>query len=242
MNLVRPPKNIFQHVPGNLDIAYILGIYLTDGYVVYNESSGQYKLELLCLDKSIHERFQLANKNLFGKYGSISPKKIKYFSSLICSKSLVEWLVETTNHKKVLPQFVYDENLDWKKEFLAGLLDGDGYFSISKSRYETLNGKGESWYTQIGIVGCMYDCYLTGVPKLLDSMGIKYGIHKKPPRQEHYRWQQHVIIRPTSFYENNLYFYCDRKQKKVENYRNLHTPIKFNDYAPTRKCVDFRMR
>lgn len=211
-------ENDFSYTTNNLDIAYLLGIYLTDGFTTKNHNRTR-RLGLTVLDKSIQNRFQDAGSGLFGKRNSIFTNNEKYWSSWIYSIQLCNWLNTVTQDKKWLPDFVYTESVEWQKEFLAGLIDGDGWATFSPNRYKTKDGKPtETWYCQIGLVGLL-DSYMTGVPRLLDMLRVEHsGLKKRAPRKDGYQWQAVILIRPKSFLENGLYFHCERKASKVEGF------------------------
>lgn len=214
--------NNFYYKDNNSATAYLLGIYLSDGYIYPNK----YKLEVVQLDKEIPEKVQMASYKLFGKKPKISIKtKIykgkpkKYWKTAVCSKSLCNWLTHETRNKQIIPDVVYNQTKEWKKLFISGLLDGDGWATFSQNRYETKSGKLPTWYCQIGLVGAS-DRYITGFPRLLDQLGVLYTINYVPPRKEGYKKQTRVLIKPTSFIEKGLYFNVSRKIKKVESFNS----------------------
>ena len=222
-------NNNFDYQCGSLDIAYLLGIYLTDGYIHRGSSL---RLAVVVLDKEICDRMALAATSLFQKSPMIrqvvkmyKEQEKLYWKIEICSNSLCEWLSQVTNGKTRIPDFVFSESREWKLEFLAGALDGDGFATFSTNRYKTKSGKSPTWYAQLGICGVRDNTYLNDVPRLLDQLGVKYYIGYTPPRKEGYLEQQRILIRPESFLLNELYFYVQRKKDKVS---------RFSEYLGTR--------
>ncbi len=157
-----------------------------------------------------------------------------YWRVYVSSKSLSRWLENATKCKTILPDFVSKQTPKWQREFLSGVLDGDGWATFSQNRYKTKSGKPPTWYCQIGIVGIRNNTYLCQVPKLLDKLGVKYRINYQKPRKKGHLPQQRILIRPKSFLDCGLYFHVKRKQDKVQSFHEYislpcPTTIRFPD-------------
>lgn len=223
-------QNDFYYQYGSLDIAYLLGVYLTDGYIHRGSSL---RLAMVVRDREICDRVALAAKSLFQKSPMVrqvvkmyKEKEKLYWKVEVCSSSLCKWLHQVTYDKTELPDLVFSESREWKLELLAGMLDSDGWATFSQNRYKTKSGKPPTWYSQVGICGVRDNTYLSDVPRVLDQLGVRYKIGYLPPRKEGYLEQQRVLINPESFLLNGLYFYIQRKIDKVSQiseYISRHT-------------------
>lgn len=236
-------KNVFAYESGNLDLAYLLGMYLTDGCVKWTKS-GQFRLK--SIDKDIAENIAMIGYRLFGHMPIISfqknggTSKGNHYEVSIYSKDLCKWLEDSTDHKRYLPPFVYGESVEWRKEFLAGLLDGDGWCSVSFVRKKNNPTGNASWWASIGLCG-MTDTYMNGMSKFFATMNIDFShydsITKAGTSMREYK------LKTSSFVENNLYFRCKRKSDKLDIIKREKIGFRYNtqslqgstnrDLAPT---------
>lgn len=213
--------NNFYWSDNNNAIAYILGIYLTDGSVFSTDKSSK-RFHVATLDREIPEKVSEASELLFGKRAKVYPVKEKYWGVYVNSQSMSNWLVNETNDKQCLPVQVFHQSKDWLRLFLSGLLDGDGWATFSQNRYATKDGKPPTWYAQIGLVG-LTDSYLIDVPGVLNILNVRHKINKVAPRKEGYQEQTRILINPVSFVEAGLFFNVTRKQRKVDAFKHYST-------------------
>jgi hypothetical protein len=215
-----PNKFVFDK--NNLDIAYLLGMYLTDGYI-YKDN---YRFRLRVIDEDLAQNIADIALRLFGK--EVKVRKVRadncvqgyYFQAEICSKSLCEWLRQQTTDKKYIPEWVYIQDDTWKKEFLAALIDGDGHVSVNHRHFKN-ERQNPTWVCNIGLCGEV-GTYIMGMRRLLDEMNIKHSYKDSPPRDGNNATMRKIYFQPHSFIENNLYVKCKRKLK------NLGTIIEHN--------------
>lgn len=209
-----PNVNKFIFDENDLDIAYLLGLYLTDGYVV---PLGKY-FRLRCTDYDLCEKVKNISQKLFGTSLEIKNHSIYYprakkqvFEIMIRSKTLCDWLITQTTKKKYLPKWIYDMPLDWKKEFIAGCIDGDGYITTNQRRYIN-NPTGElQWCSTIGLCG-EKGMYIDGMNKLFNSIGLIYSYSDAPPKRENETATMRKFnILPHSFIDKEMYVKCARK-------------------------------
>lgn len=213
-----------------MNIAYILGIYLTDGYIkdeVYRGRSMSMRLRVV--DKDIAENLQNAALNLLGKEYKIKkviPKEKNcqpFYEINIYSNMLCRWLRNVTGRSKdFMPNFVYTESQEWKREFLAGLIDGDGWVSVSLVRNKKNPTRKDSWWATIGLCGAP-TTYFKDIEKFFAHMGVDYSYTSCETKTV-----DEVRIKTSSFIENDLYFRCERKQKKVEIIKRESIGQKYN--------------
>ena len=220
----------FEYTKGNLDIAYLLGIYLTDGYVKderYRKRGMSMRLRVV--DRDIAENVQRVANNLVGQTYNIRkvpPKKANrqpFYEISIHNLSLCEWLKNVTGDSKdYMPNFVYTESKEWQKEFLAGLIDGDGWVSVRLARKNARPDLPSSWWASIGLCGDSSK-YFKDIRKLLTYMNVDHSYTSYYDRAV-----DEVRIKTSSFVENDLYFKCERKAKKVEIIKLYHIGQKYN--------------
>lgn len=208
--------NKFVPDVSSINMAYLLGIFLTDGY------AGEEGVRLRTIDKDIAERFCDIGYELFGKRSKIHKfannsnngyKSQDFYEVMIYSVQLSSWLKDITNSKKDIPEFVFQMNEIWLKEFLAGILDGDGWCSVNSKRKNNNPTDRLDWYATIGFCG-IKDSYVVQLESLLQSLGVQYSRNIKTldSRLEMAEYR----IKVSSFIQNGLYFNCNRKQQKVE--------------------------
>lgn len=211
----------------SLDIAYLLGIYLTDGYVT-KES-----IRLRVVDLDIAERFASIGFTIFAKHPKIYKFKNKskngynnqdFYEVNIFGKKLCSWITELTDTKAKIPDFAYSMNIDWKKEFIAGIIDGDGWCSVQQQSY----GPHQKlcWTGWIGFTG-QQQSYISQMGDFLDTTGVDYAVSAKQVGTRNtvmleYRFKN------KSFVENGLYFRCKRKQDNLDTIKREKIGQKYN--------------
>lgn len=214
----------FSYEDENLSFAYLLGIYLTDGSVNVDQKKKQYRFRTRSVDKDIAENVEMEAFNLLGVRNTVrecSPSKSgfsgsrKFYEIDIYCKDLCLFFIESTNNKKTLPEFVYRQSAEWRKEFLAGVLDGDGWCSISKDRAGSSTTRKPSWYSNIGVCG-QYGTYIGGIPKLLSLHGVKNSKYIRESAGYGNTKMIEIYINSTDFVDSGMYFRCLRKKKRAE--------------------------
>ncbi len=213
-----PKLNNFIFDEENLDIAYLLGLYLTDGYVTPNCKY----FRLRCTDRDLCENVRQIALSLFGNslevkdHSKYYPKAKKdVYEVMIRSETLCEWLVSQTTTKKYLPSWIYTTSLEWKKSFIAGCIDGDGYISVNQRRYKNNPTDALAWCSTIGLCG-EKGMYIDGMHKLFDSIGLEYSYSDTPPKRENETaTMRNFNILPHSFVSNEMYVKCERKLKNL---------------------------
>ena len=114
------------------EFAYLIGALLGDGNLYISLKYGCYQFSIASEDKDFCEICQDITENFFGKKGKITPikrgERISYYQFRICSKEIIYYLKDLTNNRKKIPFFIYLNN-EFKKEFIRGLVDADGWIS-----------------------------------------------------------------------------------------------------------------
>lgn len=122
--------NIDEEKVYTKDFSYLVGSLLGDGCLYIGNNS--YQFSITSEDYDYCEKCQVITNDLFGKTGRIKTimkgDKVSYYQLVICSKEIVLFLKYLTKNKTNIPAFVYKDN-DFKKSFIQGLMDSDGWIS-----------------------------------------------------------------------------------------------------------------
>ncbi len=125
-----------------------------------------------------------------------------------------------TNKKSEIPKFVINSDKKIIAEFIAGLMDTDGYISFGINKY--------GWKRfSLGFINS--GNWMNQFINLLKDVGVKVGKKtlKKKYRSINEKDCYQVNINLRSFIENGLYFCCKRKQALLEKYQ---ATIKYQSY------------
>ena len=206
------------------NFAYILGTYMSDGCISKNYKRWRFVLEVMdedfatkfydCLIESGYQarRYKIDNPRYRQGYS---------FHVTCVNQELCERLRNDTNNKIKIPDYVYKWNIDVKKEFIAAMMDGEGY--ICKRGKIMSNG------LPTYMLGIKMDMVvLEQLKKLMQSIGLVIG---KTTISKYFVNIQTatILINLRSWINEGFYFYIKRKQDKVEEYiRNIN----LNDYTP----------
>ena len=203
-------SGLFQFQNLNKQLSYLLGVYLSDGYVMKEEQQNNYRrFGLECIDKDFAEKTQNCINYLTGEKKTIrerisskEPKRI-YYRATSSNQNLCFWLEEETGLKTKIPTRIFESPIELKKEFLAGLLDGDGWVTKQTNK------------NAVSIGFAIKDNWIWQVRFLLQKIGVETSdikiMNKKNP-------VYFFIIRSKSFIKNKLYFSIKRKQERINNF------------------------
>ena len=187
------------------DLSYLFGAYLGDGCAYIGKSS--YQFSITSEDKDLCEICNNICLSLFSKSGRI--KKVNnYYQLIICSKKIVEFLVNSTKNKTTIPEDVYDskENMI---SFIQGIMDTDGWIcrvnpSDGYVRYRTGFKNIALWSKNI------YD--------ILELLDVKVGKLRKIKNKRYNQPTKDTfnITINTKDYCSKIGFRLKRKQEIVE--------------------------
>lgn len=189
----------------NKELAYLLGVFLTDGSITGKN------FQLQVIDKDFIER-------TFNYLKHINPisktkirerkdtngwnKSIRYVIKINIGE-YAEWFKEITNNKHHIPFNIWKANEGIKKWFIAGVMDGDGWISKTK------RANSDKFQFRIGIGG-VEDGWIYEFRELLNSLSVK--CNKIERLQTKYgKWFCRFNINPKSFFDKNLFFTIKRK-------------------------------
>lgn len=188
--------------------AYILGVFLGDGCVY--SAQGHPRFNLKVADKDFAEATKEALSNLTNYKLKIHfcPQETRQdIYDLVCGDPWVCMkLVEDTEFKTQIPQYVHKWSKELKKEFIAGLMDSEGFVQESpRLNYPVY---------LMGFKSC--DVWIQDFIRVLESVGVKIGkVSQERPRKAHFKIPTRFAIKMRSWYDSGCYFKIKRKQDRV---------------------------
>jgi hypothetical protein len=198
--------------------AYIAGVYMGDG--CFYGTLERATLTFVMADRDILEAVAKFHHEISGHSCSVRPNPRRpHLSRLrLTDSKLARLLKNLTGGKTRLPTL---DGLDAMRNFIAGLMDTDGFIS------HRIQGKYHVNRFSLGFVNS--GVWLADFLQLLRSIGVKVG---KPTLKRKCRsmseadcWQ--VALNPRSFIDAGLFFRCNRKQRVMQTYLNT---VKRQDY------------
>lgn len=205
----------------NKESSYLLGVYMGDGSI-WNNGNGTLVFGLMVVDKDFCEEVARCIGNLTGKIPTIRTtskpnRKRIYYRCQTTDKELIDFLIKNTHSKTIIPKIVLDAPLELKKEFIAGILDSEGYVSLSKRH---MYGQFDIFDMQIGVN--VQDPWLFEFRDMLIKMGVNCrAIHREEAPHVKSKVMFRFCFDKRSFIENSLYFKINRKQSRIEYYKSL---------------------
>ena len=207
----------------NEDMAYLIGVYLSDGSAHHTERNWIFSLTVR--DQDFLKETQETLERLFGKVAPIYQDRETLWKISFYSKDLVLYLWDITSHKHKIPESILENTIQIKLAFTAGFLDGDGFVSH--------NVKGQY---QVGFVGTE-DWVRDSLPGLLQSLGVKTNkvSTKWPQTQFKANKPLHrVTVNVHSFIAAGGYAKMGRKEERLQEYY-VHHQAEFTDAEKQRR-------
>lgn len=190
----------------NKEMAYLLGVYLTDA------SISECNFNLQVIDKDFAERVLEYWKTIVPTtkaylrertdVGSWNKQK-RYVIKLGIGK-YAEWFRTQTNSKHHLPISIWNQNDGVKRWFIAGIMDGDGW--ISKTQRKT---NLDTYQYRIGIGG-VEEGWIGEFRDLLTSFNVKCNKVERVFTSGN-NWFCRFNVNPRSFFDAKLFFTLKRK-------------------------------
>lgn len=212
----------------NKELAYLLGVYLTDGSISYQES---YSFQLKAIDKDFVENslnfYKKINPNCLATVflqkgierkwpeGRISKCQDQYCINVGFAK-YGQFFKDQTGDKHHIPFIVWAAPLQIKKWFIAGIMDGDGWIS------KTIRENSKDYQYRIG-VGGVEEGWIHEFYRLLQEIGVqlcKAEIDVRPPRKKP---MVRFSIKTDSFAKHGLFFTVKRKQSRLREFIEKRT-------------------
>ena len=207
----------------NEDMAYLIGVYLSDGSAHHTERNWIFSLTVR--DKDFLEETANALERVFGKRPTAYQDREVLWKLSFYEKSFVLYLWDITSHKQRIPESITESTIQVKLAFLAGFLDGDGFVSH--------NVKGQY---QVGFVGTS-DWVRDTLPGLLQSLGVKTNKVSTiwPKTQFKANKPLHrVTVNVHSFIAAGGYAKMSRKEQRLQDYY-AHHQAEFTDAEKQRR-------
>jgi hypothetical protein len=126
------------------------------------------------------------------------------FAMTHACRELCEKLVADTNDKTAIPAYVFGWPDDLKREFVAGLMDSEGFVSM--------NTAGTAY---MGFKSC--DVWFADFVRILQSVGVQIGkIGVEQPRKPGYKTPRRFTAKMQSWVDSGCRFKIQRKQRRVD--------------------------
>lgn len=143
------------------ELSYLIGIYLTDGYIRYGYRTGninQFEIGSTTpeISQKCHEFLKLSGlpSRISYRDRTRTGRQATYLTSCY-STHFSTWLHDICHKKSVIPEIIMNASLENKIAFISGAIDGDG----TVSRYGIIYIRG-------------IDDWLLMLPNLLDTLSI----------------------------------------------------------------------
>jgi len=202
------------------DIAYILGVYLGDGYAKRNRFSRSYDFILNTIDDDFAESVIKSLKEITQKeprHRKYQPKGNRRLVNRIevCSKELVLFLQEKTLRKLIIPTELFYSSEETKRYFIAGIMDSDGWISknIKKTGfvdYQLGIAKGLPW--------------IKDLPRFFKEFGLECGELNNIKVKRDNKPIVRLLINKVSWIKKKCFFTISRKQNRMLEYKNRLSP------------------
>lgn len=175
------PQSLWEFSPSS-DLAYIVGIFITDGYIsrdYYSHHPKQVSITSTT-PEIIHKTTQSfkgiglvpnIRNNGLSEYGHKDRINVQIYHTAFST-----WLNNVCHYKSRIPDFLYTAPLDHQLSFLAGVIDGDGY--VQKDGTIKVRGV-DTWLNDLPDLLAIMHIKTTGVSPVetLDSGKIYLGIY-----------------------------------------------------------------
>lgn len=215
----------------NKELAYLLGVYLTDGSIsVRMEPTPGATFQLQVIDRDFAEKTLECLKKILPECKAHVNLYIakpcgftkKYTDKYCVGVGFTEWkdfFFTQTGHKSHIPSIIWDCPLPIKKWFIAGIMDGDGWIA------EAIIGRKNPRYN-IGI-GKVEDGWIWEFKAFIEQIGVKTNKPEIIPAG----YRQHTVpfvrmkFNTRSFINCGLFFTIERKQKRLQRAQHLLSTI-----------------
>lgn len=213
----------------SLALAYITGVYLGDGCLTKRQENNSWNFRLNTVDEDFAEAVMSALETLFGRRTKMQTYKDKRFP-----KSKLQWQVhfgakdlwplkDATANKNIIPKFIKLGSDDEKREFIAGVMDSEGW--ICQTSWKT-ERNGNYWEGKRYLLGVgATEPWIDEFAGVLMSIGVQPNKRREDyPYKNAKRKKIQYLINKDSFLKAGCYFKIQRKQKRLEAYQSDLSP------------------
>jgi len=214
-------------IPAKLDqnLAYFLGLLITDGHIVFDETHKKYKVMIFNSYGEEKEIIITLIKRLFDYNPSIRTKKTEFskfpnHEVYICSKNLAETLIKkfgipsgAKSRTVKIPSYLFKSNKKEIAGFIRGVIDGDG--SVSVNQVKIASGSIE---------------FLEGMRGLLKILDVNSGKICKEKNKG--TWVVYISTIAnlqklySCLYQDPEFFYPRKKKSWEKIFKSMFTPNK----------------
>jgi hypothetical protein len=202
--------------------AYVLGVYLGDGNVM----NGDY-FRLNTIDRDFAETVIQALDAISERPATITytekPAKDRPCSpqwTVFCGNRALAWqLVEDTDNKQAIPEYVFAWDRERRKQFVIGLMDSEGFVAANhRHRGYEWSVTNRSFY--MGYKSC--DPWVPDLIRIMESIGLRLGkVGHEQPRKPSYKAPMRFHVKMQSWIDSGCRFNIARKQDRVDEWGSI---------------------
>lgn len=195
--------------------AYSVGFILGDCYLQsYSVVKNGKRYPAQCVrigkpDLDAIERVRCEVKSCFDVEYAVMPRVlasgIVFHQLYLWRKDVFEFFSVNTAFKSKIPEFYFSANDNIKRDFVAGLMDSDGYIA---QRFD-----GSRWQVGFGMTNREI---VAGAASIMRSLGVKVGSIGEDKKGD-YRIVYRINPNIRSFIEAGCYFHAARKSDRLAN-------------------------
>ena len=192
----------------NKELAYLLGVYLTDASItktnfdlqVIDKDFAEFTLE--CLKKiRPSTKAYLRKRTDCGSWN----KQPRYVIKVGIGE-YAKWFENVTNNKHHIPLPIWSANDGIKRWFIAGIMDGDGWISKTKRK------NSDKYQYRIGIGG-VEEGWIHEFREILNYFHVKCNKIERFVTKNN-KWFCRFNVNPQSFFDAKLFFTLKRKRDR----------------------------
>lgn len=202
----------------SIDLAYILGMYITDGYIIKTKNG----VVISSITKELIDHLEMCMRaidlNPKINYQDRDSSRQRMYQIASYNSEFARWVYEVCQHKARIPEFIFSAPPEQIIAFIAGAIDGDG--SIDKEGCISI-GEMDNW--------------LHDLPALLDKLNIRHGDLRVEAITDSDKPFYDLSIRRADYVASGGYCIHPKKQDRLMN-------AKCKRGKPCPKCGEYMAR
>ncbi|TFG16218.1 MAG: hypothetical protein EU531_07120, partial [Promethearchaeota archaeon] len=170
--------NCIKDLKFNEDIAYLLGLFLADGWIDRDKKRGYHRIAIGSTSSEVMEKIQLILKKNFNQDENILRRSSGFYYIRVNNNELNKKLISMFNledkysYNIFVPPILYNSPEEIIYSFLSGFIDGDGHIHKNRS---VIN------------ISSISEKFIREIQVLLFSMGVNSGIYSNQIREHYYK-------------------------------------------------------